>query len=85
VLDAGAPVELHQVGLATATPGFVAIVRAGDSKTGPFPDTVSTSQTVSGQAQFTITGGAKHRYYVIWITRLGPGYNTAKINEVKAT
>jgi len=85
VLDAGATVQLHQLGLATATPGFTAEVRAGDSKTGPFPDVVSPSQTVAGQAEFPIRGGVKHRYYVIWITRLGAGYNTAKINEVKAT
>ena len=84
VFDAGAPVQLHQIGIATATPGFSAVIRAGDSKTGPFPDFVSPSQTVSGQTTFTIRGGTKRRYYVIWITRLGQGYDTAKINEVKA-
>ena len=84
VLAAARPVQLQQLGLATSTPGFVASIRAGDSATGPFPVTVGASQTVAGQAQYAINGSAPHRYYLIWITRLGPGYNTARINEVNA-
>jgi hypothetical protein len=38
---------------------------------------------VGGQAQYAISGGP-YRYYVIWITRLGRGYQTARINDVKA-
>jgi eukaryotic-like serine/threonine-protein kinase len=83
VLDAKATVQLHQLGVVTSTPGFVAVIRAGDSPTS-FPVTVSSSQTVSGTATFTI-GGKPHRYYLLWITRLGPSYNTARINEVKAS
>jgi hypothetical protein len=85
VLDARRPVQLHQLGLATSTPGFAASIRAGDSASGPFPVTVAPSKVVAGQAQYTITGDGTHRYYLIWITRLGPGYNTARINEVSAT
>jgi eukaryotic-like serine/threonine-protein kinase len=85
VLDARRPVQLQQLGIATSTPGFVASIRAGDSATGPFPVTVAPSQTVAGDTRYTITGGGAHRYYLIWITRLGPGYNTARINEVSAT
>ena len=85
VLAAARPVQLQQLGLATSTPGFVASIRAGDSATGPFPVTVGASQTVAGQAQYAINGSAPHRYYLIWITRLGPGYNTARINEVNAS
>jgi serine/threonine-protein kinase len=84
VLDAGSPVQLKQLGIATATPGFVAVIKAGDSKTGPFPDVLTAPQTVSSDAQFTINETAKHRYYLIWITRLGQGFDTAQINEVKA-
>jgi hypothetical protein len=76
-------VQLHQLGVVTSTPGFVAVIRAGDSPTS-FPVTVSSSQTVSGTATFTIAG-KPHRYYLLWITRLGPSYNTARINEVKAS
>jgi eukaryotic-like serine/threonine-protein kinase len=83
VLDAKSTVQLHQLGVVTSTPGFVAVIRAGDSPTS-FPVTVSSSQTVSGTATFTI-GGKPHRYYLLWITRLGPSYNTARINEVKAS
>ena len=83
VLDAKRVVQLHQFGVVTMTPGFTAVIRAGDSATN-FPDTVSTSQTVSGSTAFTIVG-TPHRYYLLWITRLGPSYETARINEIKAT
>jgi serine/threonine-protein kinase len=84
VLDAKSIVQLHQLGVATETPGFTAVIRAGDSPT-QFPDTVSSSQTVPGTGlTFTIVG-KPHRYYLLWITRLGPNYNTARINEIKAT
>jgi eukaryotic-like serine/threonine-protein kinase len=86
VLDARRAVQLHQLGIATSTPGFVASIRAGDSKTGPFPVTVAPAQAVEGNTQYTISsGGGDHRYYLIWITRLGADYNTARINEVSAT
>jgi serine/threonine-protein kinase len=84
VLDAGEGVQLHTVGVSTATPGFVASIRAGDSKFGPFPVTVAASKTVGDRTQFTVTAQGKHRYYVLWITRLGAGYNTARINEIRA-
>jgi len=84
VLDAQKPVRLRQLGIATSTPGFVASIRAGDSSTGPFPDTVAPPQTVTDGTQYTLTGDTPHRYYLIWITRLGQGYNTARINEISA-
>jgi len=85
VLDAQRPVRLHQLGIATSTPGFTASIRAGDSSSGPFPDTVAAAQTVTDGTQYTITSDSPHRYYLIWITRLGTDYNTARINEVSAT
>jgi serine/threonine-protein kinase len=85
VLDAGKPVQLHQLGLATQTPGFTAVIRAGDvSKDGPFPDYLSSPQVATKATQFTL-GGGKHRYYLIWITSLPPANGTVRINEVKAT
>jgi serine/threonine-protein kinase len=83
VLDAKSTVQLHELGVVTSTPGFTAVIRAGDSRS-TFPDTVSSSQTVEGSTTFTIVG-QPHRYYLLWITRLGPSYNTARINEIKAT
>jgi serine/threonine-protein kinase len=85
VLDAGRPVQLHQLGFSTSTPGLTASIRAGSSATGPFNTVVGASQTVpdDGQVQYRIQDGL-HRYYVIWITRLGDGYDTARINDVRA-
>jgi serine/threonine-protein kinase len=82
VLDAGRAVTLHQLGVVTDTPGFVAVIKAGSS-TSSFPHTVSSSQEVgSGGAQFDINGGP-YRYYLVWITKLGDGYSNAHVNEVK--
>jgi hypothetical protein len=83
VLDAGSVVQLHEFGVVTSTPGFNAVIRAGDSKT-QFPDTVSAPMTVTGATTFTILGKL-HRYYLLWITRLGPDYNTARINDIKVS
>jgi hypothetical protein len=82
VLDAGSQAQVHEVGIATATPGFTAEIRAGDSASGPFPTTVAPSQQVGRTATFIISSPRKFRYYLIWITRLGNGYQTAQINEV---
>jgi eukaryotic-like serine/threonine-protein kinase len=84
VLDARGDVQLQKLGFATETPGFTAEIKAGDSENGPFDDVVAGPQVVGRQARFTIASG-KHRYYLIWITRLGAGYRTARINEVSAT
>src|SRR5262245_32349195 len=45
VLDAGATVTLDQVTVESNTPGFTAVIQAGDSAGGPFHD-VSESKTV---------------------------------------
>jgi eukaryotic-like serine/threonine-protein kinase len=82
VLDPGRTVALHEVRIATSTPGFTAVIRGGDSPTS-FTKDVSASQVVADGAQFAISGGA-FRYYEIWITELGPGFVNAAINEVTA-
>ncbi|HVV58254.1 MAG TPA: protein kinase [Gaiellaceae bacterium] len=84
VLDAGSAVHLSQLGIATGTPGFVAEIKASDSPTS-FPTVVASSQTVAGQTRFQITASGSYRYYLIWITRLGPNYQNAEINEVDAS
>jgi serine/threonine-protein kinase len=85
VLDAGRAVQLHQLGFSSSTPGLTASIRAGDSRDGPFATVVGAPQTVGTDDQVTyrIEDG-RHRYYVIWITRLGGGYETARINDVRA-
>lgn len=80
VLDAGRAVELSELGIATGTPGFTAVIRAGASPT-TTTKTISPSKTVADGTTFDLSGGS-YRYYEIWITRLGTGYQTAQINEV---
>jgi eukaryotic-like serine/threonine-protein kinase len=82
VLDAGKDATAKQIVVDTSTPGFTAVIRAGDSET-QFPDTVSSSQVVSSATTtFALSGGA-HRFYLLWITDLG-GLHQVRITEVKA-
>jgi serine/threonine-protein kinase len=81
VLDAGASKRLTQLSIRSATPGFTAVIKAGPAQAGPFT-TVSSSQTVSGAATFDLHGSSA-RYYVVWITNLGPN-SSVEIDEVTA-
>ncbi len=84
VLDAGKPVTLGRLGVVTDTPGFTAVIKAGSSATS-FPATVAASKQVgSAGAQFAITKGP-YRYYLVWITQLGDGYDRAHVNEVRTS
>jgi hypothetical protein len=69
VVDAGKPVELDSLKIQTATSGFNALIKAGNSKGGPFTD-VSAEQTIGDSATFTLHVPADERYYVVWITQL---------------
>ena len=79
VLDARSRRELGEVTLVTDTPGFRALVRAGDSPSGPF-DRASEEQTVGRQTTFALEAPAR-RYYLLWITELD---GVARVNEVRA-
>ena len=81
VVDAGSPVKLSQLTVRTPTPGFTAVVEAGDSQSGPFTAD-SSSQPVGASTTFTLHR-ARARYYVVWITMLPPG-GKAEISEVTA-
>jgi hypothetical protein len=83
VLDASRRVELRELGIATGTPGFTAVVRAGNSPT-TATKVISSSQTVNDGTTFALQGGT-YRYYEVWITRLGGGYHKAQLNEVRAS
>jgi serine/threonine-protein kinase len=83
VLDAGRSVQLHQLGIATTTPGFVAQIKASNSPSS-FSTVVAGARTTSSDTYFTIRQGS-YRYYLIWITKLGPGYDQARINEVASS
>jgi eukaryotic-like serine/threonine-protein kinase len=82
ILDAGRRTQLHEIGIATGTPGFTATIRASDARGGPFT-AVAPSSTVNDGTTFTI-GSGEHRYYLVWITDLG-GNPSVHINEVKAS
>ena len=79
VVDAGRSVKLGSLTVHTPTPGFVAQIRAGNSRQGPFADD-SASPTVNSVTTFHLTG-KRAQYYVVWITRLPPG-GKAEISEV---
>ncbi|HEV8463223.1 MAG TPA: protein kinase [Gaiellaceae bacterium] len=84
ILDAGKSVQLHQIGVVSSTPGFQAVIKAGDSPSGPFDSVVSSPQTGAEQTRFDITGGP-HRYYLLWITALPAQNGSVRINEIRAT
>jgi eukaryotic-like serine/threonine-protein kinase len=81
LLDTGHAVSLKSITLTTDTPGYTAEIQAGDSPTGSFAS-VSSSKRVGRRTTFTLDGKSV-RYYVVWITDLGPSA-FAHVNEVKA-
>ncbi len=84
VLDAGKPVRVARVAIASSTPGWTALIKAGNSVAGGFTS-VSGQKRVGSQTTFELTSHPSARYYLIWITNLAPGYDLARINEVKLT
>jgi eukaryotic-like serine/threonine-protein kinase len=81
VLDAHRAVPLKSITVTTDTQGYTAQIRAGDSPTGPFAPE-SSSKRVGTRTTFTLHGKSA-RYYVVWITDLGPS-TFAHVNEVTA-
>jgi serine/threonine-protein kinase len=81
VLDAGAPRKLTQLVVRSDTPGFSAMIESSNSSSGGFTP-VSKSQTVAFNTTFALDGGSA-RYYVVWITSLGPN-SSVELNEVTA-
>ena len=79
VFDARKARELSQLTVFTDTPGFRALVQAGDSRSGPFQP-VSDEQDVARRTVFELDGG-EHRYYLLWITALE---DVAHVNEARA-
>jgi eukaryotic-like serine/threonine-protein kinase len=79
VVDAGSPMKLSRLTVQTPTPGFTAVVEAGDSQSGPFTAD-SSSQSVGASTTFALQG-VRARYYVVWITML-PAGGKAEISEV---
>ena len=81
VVDAGSRVALSRVVLVTDTPGFTALIAAGDDPDEEFVD-VTESREVARRTTFDVdTRGESYRYYVVWITGVE---GAAHINEVRA-
>ena len=62
------------------TPGFTAVIKAGDSESGPFHK-ISSSREVAGTTAFALDGGG--RYFLVWITDLGEN-SKVHVNSVTA-
>jgi eukaryotic-like serine/threonine-protein kinase len=82
VLDAGRPVQVSTLRVRSDTPGFIALIRAGNNESGPFR-VVSATKTVGSATSFQVKTTSPAEYYVIWITRLPPGFDHAHVNEVR--
>jgi putative peptidoglycan lipid II flippase len=83
VVDAGRAVKLGALTVVSDTPGYVARIEAGPSSTGGFTP-VSQSQNVGRRTTFRLSVDPAQRYYLLWITRLAPGYPRTHVNEVTA-
>jgi serine/threonine-protein kinase len=81
VLDARAPKKLSQLTITSDTPGFTAVMEAGASPNGGFQP-VSNPAPVGTRTRFSLDGVAR-RYYLVWITNLGPNA-AVHLNEVTA-
>ncbi len=80
VLDAGKVVAISQLAVVTDTPGFTALIRSGES-----PESaraVSQPRAVAGTTTFEVSSEPA-RYYVLWITNLGPN-ESVHVNDVRA-
>jgi serine/threonine-protein kinase len=83
VLEAPAARQLERVTVTTDTPGFTAEIQSGPSAQGPFSP-VSASRVVGDRTRFAIRDSSPAKFYVVWITQLPPGSDTAHVNEVSA-
>ena len=63
------------------SPGYTAVIKTGDSPSGPFAD--DSSSRLAGTDTTFALNGATARYYLIWITNLGPA-DQVSVNEVTA-
>jgi hypothetical protein len=85
VLEAPSAVRLKSVTVTTDTPGFTAEIQSGSNARGPFGTVVSASRVVGARTPFPIQGSKTAKFYLVWITQLPPGSDTAHVNEVSAT
>jgi serine/threonine protein kinase len=80
VLAARTAKKLSSLTVTSDTPGFSATIKAGSSRAGPFTS-ASSSQTVGTTGTKFSVDAPAGRYYLIWITDLGPN-PAVHVNEV---
>ena len=66
----------------STTPGYSAVIRSSSSPSGGFVDD-SANQVAGTTTTFTLNGN-EARYYLIWITHLGPA-DQVSLTEATAT
>jgi hypothetical protein len=73
VLDVGAPRTVGRVTFDVVGAPMAVELRAGDSSSGSASgfQRVATESSASGSTTLTVKGGGQHRYWVIWVTKLG--------------
>jgi serine/threonine-protein kinase len=81
VLDAGSAVEPRSLTIQSDSPGYTAVIKSGNSPTGPF--TADSSAEPAGATATFELNGATARYFLIWITNLGPS-DQVSVNEAAA-
>ena len=94
-LDAAPRVAARAVEIQTSTPGFDAQVYGADSinLSYAYGDTtplsargwhgpLGSAENVRDRERIRLTGGGSYRYYLIWLTTLPPGQQSASISEL---
>jgi eukaryotic-like serine/threonine-protein kinase len=88
-VDAAKQVAATALKLFTSTPGFTATIYGTSSKPDlySFPDSrwerLTQTVAVAAERDFRLkTDGHSYRYYLVWITKLPPGGESASINEI---
>jgi hypothetical protein len=72
---------VHTITIVSTTPGYRAVIQSSDHEFADYSDD-SSSQLGGSSTTFRLNGNTA-RYYLIWITNLGPA-NQTKISEVTA-
>jgi eukaryotic-like serine/threonine-protein kinase len=94
-LDASPGVVARAIEILTSTPGFAAQVYGASEPPVQLPDgnsapltsrgwqgPLATTASVSSGQRMLLAGGRRYRYYLLWLTTLPPGMQSASINEV---
>jgi hypothetical protein len=84
VLDLGSAQAVTSVSFSAGSDKYTADLRAADTAASELDGykQVGDSTTASGSTSFKVSTSAKHRYWLIWVSNLGPT-NHAAISNIK--